>query len=114
MEVFYNRETGLIMEAVDTNGGLSDSFDGRLLNPGHAIEAMWFVMDLANRLNRPELIEKAVEILIRTVNYGWDDEYGEVLLPLKGGKWKGCFHVPRGLLNIWKTLDSINSSPNVR
>ena len=22
---------------------------------------------------------------------------GEVLLPLKGGKWKGCFHVPRGL-----------------
>ena len=23
---------------------------------------------------------------------------GEKLLNLKGGKWKGCFHVPRALL----------------
>ena len=27
-----------------------DSFEGRLVNPGHGIEAMWFIMDLANRL----------------------------------------------------------------
>ena len=26
---------------------------------------------------------------------------GEVLLPLKGGKWKGCFHVPRALHRCW-------------
>ena len=32
---------------------------------------------------------------------------GEVLLPLKGGKWKGCFHVPRGLYQCWKTLEEI-------
>ena len=24
---------------------------------------------------------------------------GEVLLPLKGGKWKGCFHVHEGYIN---------------
>jgi N-acylglucosamine 2-epimerase len=30
--------------------------------------------------------------------YGYLNRRGEVLLPLKGGKWKGCFHVPRGLL----------------
>ena len=29
---------------------------------------------------------------------------GEVLLPLKGGKWKGCFHVPRGLYQLWRIL----------
>jgi N-acylglucosamine 2-epimerase len=29
-----------------------------------------------------------------------------VLLPLKGGKWKGCFHIPRSLYQIWKTLES--------
>jgi len=28
-------------------------------------------------------------------------------LPLKGGKWKGCFHVPRGLYQCWKTLEEI-------
>ena len=29
--------------------------------------------------------------------FGYLDRRGEVLLNLKGGKWKGCFHVPRAL-----------------
>jgi len=29
--------------------------------------------------------------------YGYLNRRGEVLLPLKGGKWKGCFHLPRAL-----------------
>jgi len=37
--------------------------------------------------------------------FGYLNRQGEVLLPLKGGKWKGCFHVPRGLFQIWKTLE---------
>jgi 5-(carboxyamino)imidazole ribonucleotide synthase len=57
---------GLIVENVtaDTEE-LSDSFEGRVLNPGHAIEAMWFIMDLGERLNRPELIQKATEIALK-------------------------------------------------
>lgn len=47
MEIFYQPETGLILENVNPDGSFSDSFEGRLLNPGHAIEAMWFIMDLA-------------------------------------------------------------------
>ena len=39
--------------------------------------------------------------------YGYLNRRGEVLLPLKGGKWKGCFHVPRGLYQCWKTLEYI-------
>lgn len=183
MDVFYRPELGLIVEALGKDGNLVDSFDGRKLNPGHAIEAMWFVMDLGKRLNRPELIKQAVDICLQEVEYGWDKEYdgvfyfmdrlgkprhelefdqklwwvhletlislikgyqltgderclrwfervhdytwshfrdpdypewygylnrqGEVLLPLKGGKWKGCFHVPRGLLNVWKILEEL-------
>jgi len=183
LEVFYNQKTGLIFENVKPDGSFSDSFEGRLLNPGHAIEAMWFIMDLSVRLKRPELAQKAVEIMLRTIEYGWDNEFGgifyfmdikgyppqqlewdqklwwvhvetlislikgysltgnpeclawfekvhdytwshfadpeydewfgylnrrgEVLLPLKGGKWKGCFHVPRGLFQIWKTLENL-------
>ena len=185
MDVFYRPELGLIVEALGKDGNLVDCFDGRKLNPGHAIEAMWFVMDLGKRLNRPELIEKAVQICLQEVEYGWDKEFGgifyfmdrlghprhelewdqklwwvhletlislikgyqltgnakclewfervhdytwshfrdadypewygylnrqgEVLLPLKGGKWKGCFHVPRGLLNVWKILEDLAS-----
>ena len=37
--------------------------------------------------------------------FGYLNRRGEVLLPLKGGKWKGCFHVPRGLYQIWQILE---------
>ncbi|HAX95128.1 MAG TPA: N-acylglucosamine 2-epimerase [Prolixibacteraceae bacterium] len=189
MEVFYQQDTGLILENVQPDGSFSDSFEGRLLNPGQPIEAMWFIMDLSERLNQPELAQKATEIMLRTLEFGWDQEHGgifyfmdikgyppqqlewdqklwwvhmetlislikgyrltgnaeclkwfekvheytwarfpdpeygewygylnrqgEVLLPLKGGKWKGCFHVPRGLFQIWKTLERINENSQV-
>ena len=41
--------------------------------------------------------------------YGYLNRRGEVLLPLKGGKWKGCFHVPRGLYQVWQTLEKIDA-----
>ena len=36
--------------------------------------------------------------------YGYLNRRGEVLLPLKGGKWKGCFHVPRALYLCWQNV----------
>ena len=57
---FYRPELGgIIVENVDMDGNLVDCFEGRQVTPGHAIEAMWFIMDLGKRLNRPKLIEKA-------------------------------------------------------
>ena len=181
MEVFYDKESGLILENVTPEGHFSDSFEGRLLNPGHSNESMWFMMDLAVRNSDKALIDKCIEILLRTTEIGWDKQYGgifyfldlkghpvqqlewdqklwwvhietlismakayrltgneacknwfetiheytwnhfkdpdypewfgylnrqgEPLLNLKGGKWKGCFHVPRGLYEIWKVLE---------
>lgn len=184
MENFYRPETGLVVENITPENELSDTFEGRLLNPGHAIEAMWFIMDLGARLKNKDLINRAVRIAVDMTAYGWDKKYGgifyfldrlghppqqlewdqklwwvhietlitmakgyqltgsqecldwfmkvheytwehfkdkeypewygylnrrgEVLLPLKGGKWKGCFHVPRGLYQCWKTLEQIS------
>lgn len=184
MEVFLRPELGgIIVENVNADGSLSDTFDGRLVNPGHGLEAMWFIMDISVRLNRKDLIDKAVETTLKLMEYGWDKKYGgifyfmdrkgfppqqlewdqklwwvhiegmiallkgyqltgseecmkwytklhdytwkhfkdpehpewwgylnregEVLLDLKGGKWKGCFHVPRGMYQCWKTLEKI-------
>lgn len=183
MEVFYQPETGLIMESVNLDGSFSDTFDGRLVNPGHTIEAMWFMMDLAERRSDKALMTKCVDIALRALEYGWDEQYGgifyfkdilnkpllqlewdqklwwvhlealvcmakgwaytgdprckewfekldsysfqhfadpefgewygylnrqgEPLLTLKGGKWKGCFHVPRALLKVYKTMETI-------
>ena len=183
LDVFYRPELGLIVEALGKDGELVDCLDGRKLNPGHAIESTWFIMDLGRRLGRKDLIEKAVDISLKEVEYGWDKQYdgifyfmdrlgkprhelefdqklwwvhlealisfikgyqltgnprclewferihdytwshfrdaeypewygylnrrGEVLLPLKGGKWKGCFHVPRGMMNCWRILEDL-------
>ena len=79
MDVFLRPELGgIVVENVNADGSLSDTFEGRQLTPGHAIEAMWFIMDLGKRLNRPELIEKAVQTTLKMIDYGWDKQYGGI------------------------------------
>ncbi|CAL1520549.1 AGE family epimerase/isomerase [Chitinophaga sp. MM2321] len=183
MDIFYQPSMGLILENITPDGEFSDSFEGRLINPGHGLEAMWFIMDLATRNNNQDLIIKAKDITLSILEYGWDKENGGIfyfldvkgappqqlewdqklwwvhietiisllkgylhtgdercwewfekvhaytwshfpdaengewfgylnrqgdpLLQLKGGKWKGCFHVPRGLYQGWNTLQQI-------
>ena len=86
MDVFYRPELGLIVETLTQDNQLSDTFEGRLLDPGHGIEAMWFMMDLGVRLKKPELIEKAAGISIQITEYGWDKKYGGIFYFLD---WKG-------------------------
>lgn len=183
MNVFLDKESGLIYEFVRPDGSHEDSFNGRLLNPGHGIEAMWFMIDIGVRRKDKQLIEKAADTILRILEYSWDETYGgifyfmdalgkppqqlewdqklwwvhlealvalakayehtgrkelmdwyekvhdyawshfsdadngewygylnrqgEVLLDLKGGKWKGCFHVPRAMYQCWKTFERI-------
>lgn len=184
MSVFYQPQSGLILENVHHDGSFSDSFEGRVVNPGHIIEAMWFIMDLAVRKNDTELVNKALEIAFTALEFGWDSQYegilyfkdikghpvqqlewdqklwwvhvealvtmakgyaitqnekcavwfeklhnytwknfrdaenggewygylnrrGEVSIPAKGGKWKGCFHIPRALYQVYNTLEKV-------
>ena len=186
MNDFRDLETGLLFEAVAPDGSLADCFDGRLINPGHGIEAMWFVMDIARRWSDRDLITQAVETMLNILEFGWDQkhqgifyfldaqghptdklewdrklwwvhlealvalslgylltddarcwqwyqkvhdyswqhfsdpEYGEwygyldrqgtVSLQLKGGKWKGCFHVPRAMYLCWQNFQQLAQS----
>ena len=45
--------------------------------------------------------------------YGYLNRQGEVLLDLKGGKWKGCFHVPRAMFQCWKTFEQIKINASI-
>ena len=183
LDRFLDRRRGLIYEHVAPDGSHPDCFEGRLLNPGHGIEAMWFTMDHARRRNNPARIDLAVDITLSILEQSWDRKHGgmfyfldaqghppqqlewdqklwwvhcetlvallmgyaltgrrdcwkwfqkvhdytwshypdrrygewfgylnrqgEVLLPLKGGKWKGCFHIPRTLFRCWQELQSL-------
>jgi N-acylglucosamine 2-epimerase len=184
-EVMTDRERGLMYEHVAPDGSHVDCFEGRSINPGHGIEAMWFIMDIANRRQDTAKIHQAVDVVLNILNYAWDDKYGgiyyfmdadghppqqlewdqklwwvhvetlvalamgyrltgredcwtwyqkvheytwshfadpehgewfgylnrqgEVLLNLKGGKWKGCFHVPRALLMCWREFEELGN-----
>lgn len=182
LDVFYQPDLGCMVENVSSiDNSRLDCFEGREINPGHDLEALWFMMNLGIRRNDKALIDKCVEISLSVIERGWDKEYGgifyfldskgapqqklewdqklwwvhlessiamikgyqltgnkkclewfekldeymwsrfkdplypewfgylnrrgEMLLPLKGGKWKGCFHVPRGLFEIWRILE---------
>ena len=182
LDVFYQPDLGCMLENVSSlDNSRLDCFEGREINPGHDLEALWFIMNLGIRRNNKALIDKCVEISLSVIERGWDKEYGgifyfldskgvpqqklewdqklwwvhiesaiamikgyqltgnkkclewfekldeymwsrfkdplhpewfgylnrrgEMLLPLKGGKWKGCFHVPRGLFEIWQILE---------
>ena len=63
---FWDQKRGVILENVSPNGDFSDTFEGRLVNPGHGLEAMWFIMDLGVKFDRKDWIDKAVLSLSHT------------------------------------------------
>ena len=67
---------GLMYENVAPDGSHIDCFEGRLINPGHGIEAMWFIMDIARRRQDTKTINQAVDIVLNILNFAWDSEYG--------------------------------------
>jgi N-acylglucosamine 2-epimerase len=77
---FLKPELRVVMETVGPNGELIDHFDGRTLNPGHAIEAAWFILHEARyRDNDAGLIDIGCTILDWMWERGWDTDYGGIL-----------------------------------
>jgi N-acylglucosamine 2-epimerase len=73
---FLKPEHRALMETVGPDGEILDHFDGRTLNPGHAIECAWFVMHEGNRRGDQRLIRLGLTILDWMWERGWDGEFG--------------------------------------
>lgn len=76
VRLFVKPELQVVMESVAPDGSISDHFDGRMLNPGHAIEAAWFVMQEAGHREDPALMKLGCDMLDWMWHRGWDEEYG--------------------------------------
>ena len=76
---FVKPEIKCVMECIDSNNEFVDHFDGRTLNPGHAIEAAWFVMMEGKFRNDDSLIELGCNMLDWMWDRGWDSEFGGML-----------------------------------
>jgi N-acylglucosamine 2-epimerase len=68
-----------VMETVGAGGEIIDHFDGRTLNPGHAIEGAWFVINEGNRRGDQSLIETGCQMLDWMWQRGWDQQEGGIL-----------------------------------
>lgn len=53
--------------------------EGRVVNPGHDIEGVWFLLEYARRTGKTEYIAKAAQIFDWAIEAGWDKEYGGLL-----------------------------------
>ncbi|MBT7130410.1 MAG: N-acylglucosamine 2-epimerase [Planctomycetes bacterium] len=74
---FCKADLAVVMETVSPTGEIIDSFDGRLLNPGHAIEAAWFILHEAkHRGGDAHLVSLGVQMLDWMWKRGWDEEHG--------------------------------------
>jgi N-acylglucosamine 2-epimerase len=68
-----------VMETVSPSGDIIDHFDGRTLNPGHAIEGAWFIMLEGKLRNDDGLIRTGCQMLDWMWERGWDKEHGGIL-----------------------------------
>ncbi|MFM2221683.1 MAG: hypothetical protein RLZZ553_1431 [Verrucomicrobiota bacterium] len=73
---FVKEDLRVVMETVALDGSVSNHFDGRLLNPGHAIEGAWFILEESRRRNSKELLELGCNMLDWMWERGWDKEFG--------------------------------------
>lgn len=73
---FVKRDIACVMECVGPAGEILDHFDGRTLNPGHAIECAWFVLHEHTVTNDAHMLELGLYILDVMWKRGWDTEYG--------------------------------------
>lgn len=73
-------ELHCVLENVGVNGEANlDYTDGRIVNPGHDIEGVWFLLEHAKRTGNKELVAKAEEIFNWAIKAGWDEEYEGLL-----------------------------------
>jgi N-acylglucosamine 2-epimerase len=79
VRLFVKPDLRAVMEQVAPDGSVIDHFDGRLLNPGHAIEAAWFLLREARRSGDAALATTSLQMLDWMWERGWDREHGGLL-----------------------------------
>jgi len=77
---FVKDDIRCVMEQVAPDGSIIDHIDGRTLNPGHAIEGAWFILEEAKYRNQDQrLIALGCKMLDYMWERGWDTEQGGIL-----------------------------------
>lgn len=68
-----------LLESVSTNGEFVDSPTGRIVNPGHSMEAAWFLMVEGLIMNNADALTAGKNIIDMTWPLGWDEARGGMI-----------------------------------
>ena len=82
LDKFYVAKKNAILEFVNVDGSFSDTPEGRSCVPGHAIECMWFLINIFEDRNEPENIAKCCILIRRHIELAWDVNKGGLCLAL--------------------------------
>jgi N-acylglucosamine 2-epimerase len=77
--LFVKPDLRVVMENVAPDGEILDHFDGRTLNPGHAIEGAWFILHEGKLRGDGDLIRLGCDMLDWMWERGWDTEFGGIV-----------------------------------
>lgn len=100
LHVFARDEHRLIFEMLGADGSVLETPLGRRLNPGHALECMWFCAEEGLARGDRRVVERAIEVMGWAYENGHDREHGGLLAfttpegapaPAEGGasNWSG-------------------------
>ncbi len=76
---FLKPEFEVLLETVGPGGEFLDTPDGRSINPGHAIETAWFILEEGRHRSDDHLIRLGLKILDWSLKAGWDEEHGGIV-----------------------------------
>jgi N-acylglucosamine 2-epimerase len=68
-----------LLESVTKKGEFVDSPNGRIVNPGHSLEAAWFIMAEGLVTGNNDAVEKAKHIIDITLPLGIDKKHGGII-----------------------------------
>lgn len=78
--LFVHEDLQAVLENVAPDGSFVNHADGRILNPGHALECAWFILEESRlRGGIPEYTALGLKILNWMWKWGWDEAHGGIL-----------------------------------
>jgi len=98
MDVFRRPTDRRLYEFVNLDDSPRTSPPGRVVNPGHVIESMWFMLHLFQREHDQARIQQAIETMRWHLELGWDAEYGGLVLARDA---EGSFWEKKWDMKIW-------------
>lgn len=76
--LFFKPDLGALMDLVRPDGAVIDHFEGRTLNPGHALECAWLILHEARLREEKSYTHLGLSILDAAWQRGWDAECGGI------------------------------------